>query len=52
MKAIYSRSLKSAKALAEAASDATVELYSEDAGEGKGYDDLLKREDVRGVIIA
>jgi hypothetical protein len=28
-----------------------VELYSEDSGEGKGYADLLKRDDLKGVII-
>jgi predicted dehydrogenase len=49
LKAVYSRSLKSATALAENLSD--VDLYSEDS-EGKTYDDLLKREDVKGVIIA
>jgi predicted dehydrogenase len=47
--AIYSRSRKSAEALAADASG--VDLYSEDS-EGKTYDDLLKREDIKGVIIA
>ncbi|KAJ4355536.1 uncharacterized protein N0V89_003553 [Didymosphaeria variabile] len=49
LNAIYSRSLSSAKALAAEAGD--VELYSEDQ-EGKGYDELLKRDDVQGVVIA
>jgi hypothetical protein len=49
LKAIYSRSLKSAKGVAADASD--VELYSEDQ-EGRKYEDLLKREDISAVIIA
>ncbi|KAF1958014.1 NAD(P)-binding protein [Byssothecium circinans] len=49
LKAVYSRSLASAKSLASEAG--AVELYSEDQ-EGKGYDELLKREDVKGVVIA
>jgi hypothetical protein len=49
LKAIYSRSLKSAKAVSEHLSD--IDLYSEDS-EGKTYDDLLKRDDIKGVIIA
>jgi predicted dehydrogenase len=49
LKAIYSRSRKSAEALAADASH--VELYSEDQ-EGRKYEDLLKREDIQGVIIA
>jgi hypothetical protein len=46
---VYSRSLQSAKTLAEKAPDAS--LYSDDAGEGKGFDDLLARKDVDAVII-
>ncbi|KAH7384432.1 hypothetical protein DE146DRAFT_703747 [Phaeosphaeria sp. MPI-PUGE-AT-0046c] len=49
LKAIYSRSLKSAAALSENVSD--VDLYSDDS-EGKTFDDLLKRDDIKGVIIA
>lgn len=49
LKAVYSRSLKSAQGLAENLSD--VELYSDDQ-QGKNLDDLLAREDVKGVIIA
>jgi len=29
-----------------------VDLYSEDSGSGKTYDDLLAREDIQAVIIA
>ncbi|KAK0664408.1 Uncharacterized protein DIS24_g819 [Lasiodiplodia hormozganensis] len=50
LKALFSRSLKSAEALASEAPN--VDLYSEDAGEGKGYSDLLARPDIKGVIIA
>lgn len=50
LKAIYSRSLASAKSLSENLDN--VELYSEDAGEGKSYADLLKRDDTSAVIIA
>lgn len=49
LKAVYSRSLASAKAVSSHLSD--VDLYSDDS-EGKGYDDLLKRDDIKGVIIA
>lgn len=50
LKAIYSRSLKSAQSLASGLSD--VDLYSEDSGAGKGYADLLARQDIKAVIIA
>jgi predicted dehydrogenase len=49
VKAIYSRSLKSAKAVSENLSD--IDLYSDDS-DGKTFDDLLKRDDIKGVIIA
>lgn len=49
LKAVYSRSLKSAKTLSEHLSD--IDLYSDDS-EGRTYDDLLKRDDIKGVIIA
>lgn len=49
--AVYSRSLASAQALASEARD--VALYSEEtAGQGKGYEALLAREDVQAVVIA
>lgn len=50
LKAIYSRSLASAESLAAEASD-DVELYSEDQ-DGRTYEDLLKRDDIKAVIIA
>jgi predicted dehydrogenase len=49
LKAIYSRSLKSAKTLSENLSN--VEIYSDDS-DGKTFDDLLKRDDIKGVVIA
>jgi predicted dehydrogenase len=49
LKAVYSRSLKSAKALSEKLTD--IELYSDDQ-DGKNFEELLKREDVKGVVIA
>ncbi|KAL1969734.1 hypothetical protein VTN77DRAFT_8287 [Rasamsonia byssochlamydoides] len=49
LKAIYSRSLKSAQSLASGFSD--VDLYSEDSGPGKSYADLLARQDIKAVII-
>ncbi|CAN9289013.1 unnamed protein product [Alternaria sp. RS040] len=49
LKAVYSRSLKSAKILSEKLSD--VELYSDDQ-DGEKFEDLLKRDDVKGVVIA
>jgi len=50
LKAIYSRSLKSAKTLE--ADESKVELYSDDSGSGKSLDDLLARSDIEAVIIA
>ncbi|EAW19206.1 Gfo/Idh/MocA family protein [Aspergillus fischeri NRRL 181] len=50
LKAIYSRSLKSAQDLASGTT--RVDLYSEDSGPGKGYADLLAREDIAAVLIA
>lgn len=50
MKAIYSRSLKSAQTF-NADSD-PVDLYSDDSGSGKGLEDLLKRADIHAVTIA
>ncbi|CZR59846.1 related to dehydrogenases and related proteins [Phialocephala subalpina] len=47
LKAIYSRSLKSAKAL-----ETNVDLYSDDSGSGKTYHDLLLRDDIHAVILA
>lgn len=47
LKAVYSRSLKSAKAL-----NSGVEIYSDDSGSGKTYHDLLLRSDIDAVILA
>lgn len=47
LKAIYSRSLKSAKSL-----EVEADLYSDDSGSGKTYHDLLLRDDIHAVIIA
>ncbi|PYH96208.1 NAD(P)-binding protein, partial [Aspergillus ellipticus CBS 707.79] len=61
LKALYSRTLKSAEALLasvktpkEAAADAVrkIDVYAEDAGEGRTYEDLLGREDVMAFVIA
>ena len=48
LKAIYSRSLKSAKAVSE--DIPSIDLYSEDSSQS--YKDLLERSDVHAVIIA
>ena len=50
LKAVYSRSLSSARDLDLDSNN--VDLYSEDAGTGKGYENLLKRSDVQAVIVA
>jgi predicted dehydrogenase len=47
--AVYSRSKKSAS---ELNAGANVDIYSDDAGTGKEYDDLLAREDIKAVVIA
>lgn len=53
VKAIWSRSLKSAEDTAKLIpGDSSVDLYSTDSGEGKSYDDILKRSDIKGVVIA
>ena len=50
LKAVYSRSLKSAKTITT--DSANVDLYSGDSGSGKSLDDLLARSDIHAVIIA
>lgn len=50
LKAVYSRSLKSAQTLATESNN--IDLYSDDSGSGKSLDDLLARDDITGVIIA
>lgn len=53
LKAIYSRSLKSAQDTASLVTKgATPDLYSADSGVGKTHHDLLLREDIQAVIIA
>ena len=52
LKAIYSRSLKSAQNLASSTSLSDGDLYSEDSGDDHGYAGLLKRSDIEAVIIA
>ncbi len=56
MKAIWSRSLKSAEETAKRIPgdypSPGTDLYSADSGEGKSYDDVLKRPEIKGVIIA
>jgi glucose-fructose oxidoreductase len=49
LKAIYSRSLKSAKDLASNTTD--IDLYSDDSGAGRSFADLLNRSDIGAVII-
>lgn len=50
MKAVYSRSLKSAKTLE--VDESSVDLYSDDSGAGKSLEDLLARNDIQAVVIA
>ncbi|MCJ1479387.1 hypothetical protein MMC13_008072 [Lambiella insularis] len=50
LKAIYSRSLKSAKTLSSETSN--VNLYSDDSGAKRSFKDLLERTDIHAVIIA
>lgn len=54
LKAIYSRSLKSAQDTAALydGPEPTPDLYSADSGPGRSYDDLLAREDIAAVILA
>lgn len=54
LKAIYSRSLKSAEATIDLIPEGTPkpELYSDDSGSGKSFKDLLTRDDIGAVVIA
>ncbi|KAI0431238.1 hypothetical protein F5Y09DRAFT_202937 [Xylaria sp. FL1042] len=54
VKAVWSRSLKSAQGIADLLADEgnTVEVYSAESGQDKSYEDLLKREDIAGVMMA
>ena len=49
LKALYSRSLKTAQALT---AGTEVDLYSEDSSSDKNLDSLLARSDIQAVIIA
>jgi len=50
LKAVYSRSAKSARTLE--VDESKVDVYSDDSGAGKSLDDLLARTDIGAVIIA
>ncbi|KAK4988244.1 hypothetical protein LTR50_004070 [Elasticomyces elasticus] len=50
LKAIYSRTLKSAQSVSENLPH--IDLYSSDCGSGRSYTDLLARPDISAVIIA
>lgn len=52
LKAVYSRSLKSAQATAALSTKDDIDMYSSDSGEGKSFQDLLRRKDISAVIIA
>ncbi|KAI1142484.1 oxidoreductase family protein [Hypoxylon sp. FL0543] len=54
IKAIWSRSLKTAEEAVKLIPDGAdpVDLYSSDSGNGRSYEDILKREDINGVILA
>ncbi|KAI0399326.1 pseudouridine synthase [Xylaria palmicola] len=54
VKAVWSRSAKSAEETVRLLADAgtNAEAYSSDSGPGKSYDDLLKRADIAGLILA
>ncbi|KAI1773458.1 NAD(P)-binding protein [Hypoxylon cercidicola] len=54
IKALWSRSLKTAEDAAKLvpADAGPVDLYSSDSGAGKAYEDILKRDDIAGVVLA
>ncbi|KAI9733438.1 MAG: hypothetical protein M1834_003522 [Cirrosporium novae-zelandiae] len=54
LKAVYSRSKKSTEALVALAKGAegSIDIYSDDGGDGKKLEDLLTRKDIKGVVIA
>ncbi|CRG89476.1 hypothetical protein PISL3812_06512 [Talaromyces islandicus] len=49
LKAVFSRSLKSAQSIADAVTT-PVELYSDESGEG--FDGLLKRADIQAIVVS
>lgn len=52
LKALFSRSLASARDAAGLVPGSAPDLYAEDAGAGRAYRDLLLRDDVAAVIVA
>ncbi|WQF89079.1 Putative gfo/Idh/MocA-like oxidoreductase, NAD(P)-binding domain superfamily [Colletotrichum destructivum] len=53
LKAIYSRSRKSAEDTAKLVTKSTSpDLYSDDSGDGKSFKDLLARDDIQALILA
>ncbi|TGJ79586.1 hypothetical protein E0Z10_g9180 [Xylaria hypoxylon] len=54
VRAVWSRSLKSAEETAKILADAgtPVDVYSGESGVEKSYDDILKREDITGLVLA
>ncbi|PWY90265.1 NAD-binding Rossmann fold oxidoreductase family protein [Aspergillus sclerotioniger CBS 115572] len=52
LKALYSRTHASAETLLAEKNIQSLDIYSEDSGPGKQYEDLLAREDVDAVVIA
>lgn len=50
--AVYSRSIKSAKAIVDESNPTNLQFYSDDSPEGSKLHDLLARDDIKGVIIA
>ncbi|KAI1156984.1 hypothetical protein F4825DRAFT_141882 [Nemania diffusa] len=54
VKAVWSRSLKSAEETAKILADGgtTVDVYSSESGPEKSYDELLNRKDIVGLILA
>ncbi|KAJ2988384.1 hypothetical protein NUW58_g4009 [Xylaria curta] len=54
VKVVWSRSLKSAEETARLLADGgtQAEVYSSESGPGKSYDELLKREDISGLVLA
>ncbi|KAK1759840.1 hypothetical protein QBC47DRAFT_373165 [Echria macrotheca] len=51
LKAVYSRSQKSAESLASSSSSSVDVYFDTPAVEGKSLDDLLKREDIEAVVV-
>ncbi|KAK7965235.1 hypothetical protein PG988_010239 [Apiospora saccharicola] len=55
LKAIWSRSIKSAQETAKLIpgdASASVDLYSSDSGDDEAFEDVLKRSDITGLIMA